>query len=44
MHGIFISEPHNGLYFIAERSRYGRQKFIWSSMPVQPTAARQRAR
>jgi hypothetical protein len=44
MHGIFIFEPHNGLYYIAARSARGRQKFIWSSMPVQPTAARQRAR
>jgi len=33
MHGIFISDPHGGLIYVAERSRKGSQKFLWSAMP-----------
>jgi hypothetical protein len=45
VHGIFISEPCNGLYYIAERATRGlkgAQKFHWSSMPVNPIAADRR--
>jgi hypothetical protein len=31
---VFISEPHDGVIFIAERSRRGSRKLLWSSMPV----------
>ena len=36
---MFISDPHDGQYFIAERSRRGAAKLIWSVMPVAPAAA-----
>jgi len=39
MHGIFISTPHDGLIYIAERSRKGSQKFLWSAMPEAPIGA-----
>jgi hypothetical protein len=39
MRGIYISEPMNGIYYIAVRSPRGRQKFLWSTMRVKPTAA-----
>jgi hypothetical protein len=41
MHGIFISEPCNGLYYTAERATRvrGAQKFHWSSMPAHLNAA-----
>ena len=42
MTGIYISEPHGGQYYIAERSRRGSLKLLWSSMPVEPTAADRR--
>jgi len=29
--GIFISAPHNGTIFIAERSRKGSRKLLWST-------------
>jgi hypothetical protein len=29
----------NGIYYIAVRSPRGRQKFLWSTMRVKPTAA-----
>jgi hypothetical protein len=38
MHGIFISVPHNGLVYVAVRSRYGANKFLWSVLPHAPTA------
>jgi hypothetical protein len=34
---MFISEPHAGQIYIAERSRRGR-KLKWSVMPVAPVA------
>lgn len=34
MHGIYISQPRNGLIYIAERSRKGLQKLLWSAMPM----------
>jgi hypothetical protein len=36
---VFISEPHDGVIFIAERSRRGSRKLLWSSMPVVPITA-----
>lgn len=39
MHALFISEPHRGQYYIAERSRCGSHKLLWSIMPVAPIAA-----
>jgi hypothetical protein len=36
---MFISEPHEGQIYIAERSRRGSKKLIWSVMPVAPVAA-----
>jgi hypothetical protein len=36
---MFISEPHEGQIYIAERSRKGSSKFLWSVMPVEPVAA-----
>lgn len=36
---MFISEPHAGHIFIAERSRRGSKKLLWSVMPVAPVAA-----
>jgi hypothetical protein len=45
MHGFFYSDPWNGSYFIAERAGRGlrgAQKFIWSKMPVKPTAGPER--
>jgi hypothetical protein len=38
MDEMFISKPHRGLYFLAQRSR-GGHKFLWSIMPVAPVAA-----
>jgi hypothetical protein len=35
---VYISEPIHGKYFIAERSPKGHRGFLWSSMPVEPTA------
>jgi hypothetical protein len=32
---MFISKPSNGLFFIAELSRFGSQKLLWSIVPVQ---------
>jgi hypothetical protein len=29
----FVSEPHDGQIFIAERSRRGSRKLLWSVMP-----------
>jgi hypothetical protein len=39
MHALFISEPYGDFWYIAERSRVGGKKFIWSIMPVKPTSA-----
>jgi len=39
MHGIFISDPHDGMIYVAERSRRGSKKLLWSSMPQAPIAA-----
>jgi hypothetical protein len=36
--GIFISAPHARQIFVAERSRKGSSKFLWSVMPELPTA------
>ena len=33
LHGIFISGPHLGRIFVAERSRKGSKKLRWSVMP-----------
>jgi len=33
MHGIFISRPTEGQIFVAERSRKGSVKLLWSVMP-----------
>jgi len=35
---MFISEPHNGLIYIAERSRRGNRKLLWSAVPKEPIA------
>jgi hypothetical protein len=37
MHGIFISAPHNGQVYVAERSRKGYSKLLWSVLPKAPT-------
>jgi hypothetical protein len=37
--GMFISEPYQGFYYIAEPSRKGVPRYLWSIMPVEPTAA-----
>jgi hypothetical protein len=39
MHGLFISAPFNAQIFIAERSRKGSRKLLWSIMPEAPVAA-----
>jgi hypothetical protein len=36
---MFISEPRNGLIYIAEHSRRGSQKLLWSIMPWEPISA-----
>lgn len=36
---MFISEPHEGQIYIAEPSRRGSNKLIWSVMPVEPVTA-----
>lgn len=36
---MFISKPHAGRIFIAERARRGGNKLRWSVMPVAPVAA-----
>ena len=36
---MFISEPFNGNYYIAELSRKGCLRLMWSMMPVEPVAA-----
>jgi hypothetical protein len=36
---LFISEPYQGFYYIAEPSRKGVPRYLWSIMPVEPTAA-----
>jgi hypothetical protein len=33
---VFISQPHQGLVYIAERSRYGYRKLLWSVMTAMP--------
>jgi hypothetical protein len=33
LHGIYISDPHLGRIFVAERSRKGSKKLRWSVMP-----------
>jgi hypothetical protein len=38
MHGIFISAPHAGEIYVAERSRRGSSKFLWWVMPHMPIA------
>jgi hypothetical protein len=38
MHGIFISAPHAGDVYVAERSRKGSRKLLWSIMPAAPIA------
>jgi len=39
MHGIYISRPtDDGLIYIAERSRKGSVKLLWSVMPREPRA------
>ena len=35
---MFISTPHNGYHYNAERSRKGSRKFLSSVMPQAPTA------
>src|SRR5262245_12881254 len=35
---VFISEPHDGVIFITERSRRGGNKLLWSCVPVAPVA------
>jgi hypothetical protein len=37
MHGIFTSAPHNGRVYVAERSRKGYSKLLWSVLPKAPT-------
>jgi hypothetical protein len=37
-HGIYISPVHDGMVFVAERSRRGSGRFLWSTLPVAPTA------
>jgi hypothetical protein len=39
MRGIFISKPHAGQIYIAERSRRGSRRLLWSVMPHAPVAA-----
>src|SRR5260370_38807255 len=36
---VFGSEPNDGQIFIAERSRKGSRKLLWSVMPEAPIAA-----
>ena len=36
---IFISEPYQGTVYIAEPSRRGSRKLLWSSMPITPIEA-----
>jgi len=36
---VFGSEPNDGQIFIAERSRKGSHKLLWSVMPEAPIAA-----
>lgn len=36
---MFISKPTGGQIFIAERSRKGSAKLLWSMMPVAPVEA-----
>jgi hypothetical protein len=37
-HGIFISAPLGGMIFVAERSRRGSGRFLWSMLPAEPIA------
>lgn len=39
---MFISAPHHGNYFIAEPSRKGGRRLLWSKMPVAPVAPDER--
>lgn len=36
---MFISKPIDGMVYLAERSRKGSKKLMWSVMPVEPIAA-----
>jgi hypothetical protein len=38
MHGLFISAPIDGRIYVAERSRKGSVKLLWSIMPHAPVA------
>jgi len=33
LHGLYISQPLGGRIFVAERSRKGSTKLLWSVMP-----------
>jgi hypothetical protein len=35
---VFISKPVDGHIYIAERSRKGSRRLLWSAMPVAPIA------
>ena len=39
---MFISAPYEGNYYIAEPSRKGSAKLLWSMMPVESVAAAMR--
>ena len=40
---LYISRPHDGLVYVAQRSRNGSQRLLWSVIPREPFGPELRA-